>query len=37
MDGRRGERGELVLVEVAGLATAEGILMPKHRETGHLY
>lgn len=32
MDGPRGETGEVVLVVCGGLATTEGILMPKHRE-----
>jgi hypothetical protein len=32
IEGLRGDRGKVVLVEGAGLATADGILMVKHKD-----
>lgn len=34
IEGLRGDRGEVVLVEGAGLATADGIFRSTHRERG---
>jgi hypothetical protein len=32
IEGRRGDRGEVVLVEGAGLTTADGIFTAKHQD-----
>jgi hypothetical protein len=32
IEGRRGDRGEVVLVEGVGLATADGIFTAKHQD-----
>jgi hypothetical protein len=37
IEGLRGASGEVVLVEGAGLATADGMFMARHQENCQLY
>lgn len=37
IDGLRGDKGEAVLVEGGGLATADGILIAMHHDNGRQY